>query len=154
MGHAYRLCPFFCNFAFRMDFKLHKEEKLRSRKAIELLFSEGGSLMAFPLRAAFRLREPQGNTAQFLITIPKKRIRKAVMRVCLRRRTREAYRINRSELLLKPLEQLGVGVDIAFIYLDSNPAPYSVINEKMTTLLSRIVVAAENNSSSLPQEEK
>ena len=134
-----------------MDFKLNKSEKLRSRTAVERLFGEGKSLMAFPLRAVYRLR-PQGEApVQFLITIPKKRIRKAVMRVTLRRRTREAYRLNRNELMA-PLHQLGIGVDIAFVYLDSNPAPYSVIHEKVVALLSRVAQAAVENSSS-PQEE-
>ena len=125
-----------------MDYKLKKEEKLCSRTAVDRLFSDGKSLMAFPLRAAYRLRPCGEHPVQFLISIPKKRIRKAVGRVTLRRRVREAYRLNRRELLQGPLEQAGWGVDIAFVYLDSNPAPYSVIDEKMRSLLSRIVLAA------------
>ena len=54
----------------------------------------------------------------------------------------EAYRLNRRELLQAPLGQAGWGVDIAFVYLDSNLAPYSVINEKMQSLLSRIAQEA------------
>ena len=125
-----------------MDYKLKKEEKLCSRTAVDRLFSDGKSLMAFPLRAAYRLRPRGEHPVQFLISIPKKRIRKAVGRVTLRRRVREAYRLNRRELLQGPLEQAGWGVDIAFVYLDSNPAPYSVIDEKMRSLLSRIALAA------------
>ena len=53
-----------------------------------------------------------------------------------------SIRLNRRELLQGPLEQAGWGVDIAFVYLDSNPAPYSVIDEKMRSLLSRIALAA------------
>ena len=131
-----------------MDYKLSKEEKLRSRTSVERLFSEGKSLMAFPLRAMYRLRQPGEAPAQFLITIPKKRIRKAVLRVTLRRRTREAYRLNRRKLLLEPLAEQGYGVDIAFIYLDSTPAPYRVINEKVTDLLKRIAAAAIEQQSS------
>ena len=125
-----------------MDYKLKKEEKLCSRTAVDRLFSDGKSLMAFPLRAAYRLRPRGEHPVQFLISIPKKRIRKAVGRVTLRRRVREAYRLNRRELLHGPLEQAGWGVDIAFVYLDSSPAPYSVIDEKMRSLLSRIALAA------------
>jgi len=125
-----------------MDFKLNKSEKLCSRTAVNLLFNEGQSLMAFPLRAAFRLR-PQGeNPVQFLISIPKKRIRKAVVRVTLRRRVREAYRLNRRELLMPALEAAGQGVDIAFVYLDHSPAPYAVVQDKVNSLLKRIAQAA------------
>ena len=125
-----------------MDHKLHKDEKLCSRTAVERLFGEGKSLMAFPLRAAYRLRPRGEHPVQFLISIPKKRIRKAVHRVTLRRRVREAYRLNRLELLFPALEQEGCGVDIAFVYLDSTVAPYDVIQEKVTSLLTRIAQAA------------
>ena len=134
--------PFLCNFATAMDYKLRKDEKLCSRTAVNRLFDEGKSLMAFPLRAAYRLRPRGEHPVQFLITIPKKRIRKAVNRVMLRRRVREAYRLSRRELLQPSLEQSGWGVDVAFIYLDNNPAPYSVIDEKMKSLLTRIAQAA------------
>ena len=99
-----------------MGYKLNKDEKLCSRTAVDTLFHEGKSLMAFPLRAAYRLRpRDERHPVQFLISIPKKRIRKAVNRVLLRRRTREAYRLNRGELLLGPLESTSWGVDIAFV---------------------------------------
>lgn len=137
-----------------MDYKLKKTEKLTSRTAIERLFGEGKSLMAFPLRAAYFLREPGNTPAQFLISIPKKRIRKAVTRVLLRRRTRESYRLNRRELLTDALQELGVGVDIAFVYLDSTPAPYEVINEKMAHLLSRIAQAAAEQLSARQSDVK
>ncbi len=136
-----------------MDYKLNKDEKLCSRTAVNRLFDEGKSLMAFPLRAAFRLRPRGDNPVQFLISIPKKRIRKAVNRVTLRRRVRESYRLNRHVLLQAPLEQAGWGVDIAFVYLDNSPAPYSVIDEKMASLLQRIAQAAADQPTSQPAEQ-
>ncbi len=137
-----------------MDFKLKKDEKLCSRTAVDLLFGEGKSLMAFPLRAAYRLRPRGEHSVQFLISIPKKRIRHAVGRVTLRRRVREAYRLNRRELLQAPLGETGWGVDIAFVYLDSSLAPYSVINEKMISLLTRIAQAAAQQQPTVNQEQK
>jgi ribonuclease P protein component len=137
-----------------MDFKLKKDEKLCSRTAVDMLFGEGKSLMAFPLRAAYRLRPRGEHPVQFLISIPKKRIRHAVGRVALRRRVREAYRLNRRELLQAPLEQSGWGVDIAFVYLDTNQAPYSVINERMVSLLTRIAQAAAQQQPTVNQEPK
>ena len=136
-----------------MDYTLRKNEKLRSRTAVNRLFDEGKSLMAFPLRAAYRLREPGDNNVQFLVTIPKKRIRKAVNRVTLRRRVRESYRLARRELLTPVLEQYGAGVDIAFVYLDKSPAPYSVIEEKMASLLTRIAQAVAEANPTTPAQD-
>ena len=119
--------------------RLYKCEKLRSRTAVGRLFDGGGnSTIAYPLRAVFHFHEPHGDAAaQFLITIPKKKIRTAVGRVQLRRRTREAYRLNR-HLLVPALHEAGIAVDIAFIYLSTDRAPYEVIEAKMQELLRRI----------------
>lgn len=129
-------------------FRLYKTEKLCSRTAVSLLFEQGHSCIAFPLRAVYRLHEPgKESPAQFLITIPKKKIRHAVGRVLLRRRTREAYRLWRRTLLHPALQQCGLAADIAFIYLDKESAPYSMIEERMKQLLTRIAQAAEAHQS-------
>ena len=120
--------------------RLYKSEKLCSRTAVSNLFGGkgGNSTIAYPLRAVFRFHDLQGESpAQFLITIPKKKIRHAVGRVLLRRRTREAYRLNRN-LLYPALQEAGVAADIAFIYLSTDEAPYEVIEAKMQELLRRI----------------
>ncbi len=125
--------------------RLYKSEKLHSRTAVEALFSgDGHATIAYPLRAVYRFHEPRGESpSQFLITIPKKKIRLAVNRVLLRRRTREAYRLNRG-LLFPALGASGHAVDIAFIYLSTDVAPYQTIELKMQELLRRISNDAQN----------
>ena len=118
--------------------RLYKSEKLCSRSAVERLFNEGESIIAYPLRAVYRLHEPLEMPAQFLITVPKKRIRHAVDRVLLRRRIREAYRLSRRKLLHPALTLAGVSADMAFLYLSNEKADYHTIAEKMNQLLQRI----------------
>ncbi len=125
--------------------RLYKSEKLCSRTAIGELFTRGRSVSAFPLRAVIKMKGCEGEKrqhARFMITVPKKKIRKAVGRVLLRRRVREAYRLNRS-LLLPVLEECGMSVDMAFLYMDANIADYHVIETKMRTLLGKIADIAE-----------
>ncbi|MBR1726676.1 MAG: ribonuclease P protein component, partial [Muribaculaceae bacterium] len=122
--------------------RLYKSEKLCSRTAVNQLFEHGKSVMAFPLRAVYRLHESGPSPSQFLITIPKKKIRHAVGRVLLRRRIREAYRLNRRSLLYPTLEQAGISADIAIIYLDKQPADYTTIEARVRLLLDRIAQAA------------
>ncbi len=117
--------------------RLYKREKLCSLTAIELLFAkkESQSASAYPLRAVWRVNERRsGQTAQFFISIPKKRLKRAVDRVKMRRRTREAYRLSRHMLQLPE----NTPVDIAFIYLANDLQPYASIERAMAKLLGKI----------------
>ncbi|MBR5102619.1 MAG: ribonuclease P protein component [Muribaculaceae bacterium] len=127
--------------------RLYKSEKLCSQTAVERLFEHGNATIAYPLRAVYSVM-PQdtphdnGVRLRFLITIPKKKIRHAVDRVLLRRRIREAYRLNRN-IVYQSLEQTNSCAQVAFIYLaQAEKADYAIINEKMRTLLERIAQAA------------
>ena len=118
--------------------RLYKVEKLCSEVAIGQLFDRScpgnESSLAYPLRVAWRENPGRRGPAcsQFLISVPKKRIRHAVVRVTVRRRVREAYRLNR-DLLPE-----GTKMDIAFIYVASEVLPSSRIVPAMRRLLARI----------------
>lgn len=118
--------------------RLYKAEKLCSETAIGILFdranAEVSSTLAYPLRLAWRINDGRRGPecAQFLISVPKKRLRHAVDRVTMRRRIREAYRLNRHLL------PQGVKVDLAFIYVASEMLPSARIVPAMRKLLSRV----------------
>lgn len=120
-----------------MNYRLPKCHRLCSHIAVDKLFDRtAGSRIsvAGPLRAVWQYlpERTSGAQAQFLITIPKKRLRHAVERVTMRRRVREAYRLNHHDFeVTKP-------VNIAFIYLASDLRPYSEVEKAMRNLLSRI----------------
>ena len=125
------------------DFRLYKSEKLCSKTEIEQLYAKGTSLIAYPLRAVY-LAVPANDTghpvpARFLISIPKKRIRNAVGRVLLRRRTREAYRLNRT--LLAPVVPQGLTVLIGFNWVANETRSYATIERSMQELLHKIATA-------------
>lgn len=126
-------------------FGLNKYDKLCSTTAIDMLFSRGAvsddspsrSAIAYPLRAVWR-----DNTArttdtpiQFLISIPKKRLRHAVDRVTMRRRIREAYRLNRPQYI--PAEYTRK-TDVAFIYIADKIKDYADVERAMHRLLQKI----------------
>lgn len=121
-----------------MSYRLPKSHRLCSRTAVEQLFDrEGGSRVAvsYPLRAVWRTnptRQKPGAPAQFMITVPKKRLRHAVDRVTMRRRIRESYRLNHGDYAATE------PVDIAFIYIAADLQPYARIEAAMRHLLGRI----------------
>ena len=127
--------------------RLYKREKLCSRTAINMLFAGGRSVVAYPLRAVVAVKRCDSETvggevqsgivAKFMITVPKKKIRTAVGRVLVRRRIREAYRLNRS-ILAQALQPAGCVAEIAFLYMDTSIADYATIEASMKKLLGKI----------------
>lgn len=121
------------------EFPLYKKEKLCSVVAIEQLFGRGGadfSRLAYPLRAVARNNPRRHSDAPmaFLISVPKKRLRHAVDRVLMRRRIREAFRLNRPEFPLPP----GIRLDLAFVYISDSPAPYPAVVRAMRRILAAL----------------
>lgn len=128
--------------------RLYKSEKLCSKCEIDNLYAHGTSVMAYPLRAVVLVVSDCGERhavpARFLISIPKKRVRHAVDRVLLRRRTREAYRLNRR--LLAPVAQQGKTALIGFNWLANRKYDYTTIERSMQELLGKIAAAVTQES--------
>jgi ribonuclease P protein component len=128
-------------------FRLYKKEKLCSQIAINQLFAPGAddtkSTLAYPLRAVWRENNRRHSDApiQFLISIPKKRLRHAVDRVTMRRRVREAYRLNHQQLEVK-----GVKIDVAFIFVGAKLIEYSAVERAVKKILTQIAADAAKSA--------
>ena len=123
------------------QFGLGKSHKLCSKTAIDRLFSThpaatAATALAYPLRAVWGENpgSSAGEPVQFLISVPKKRLRHAVDRVTMRRRIREAYRLNRNQA-----EAVTTSINIAFVYISDNIEPYSRVEKSMQKLLRKIL---------------
>lgn len=119
---------------------LSKSERLNSKIAIEKLFSGGAkSFSLFPLRVVFMQTEKKEGApdASLLISVPKKRFKRAVKRNRVKRQIREAYRKNK-HLLLNLLEEKEQNLMIAVIYLSDELIPSAEVEEKLNSLLVRI----------------
>lgn len=112
-----------------------------------MLFQPGGTsqaMLAYPLRAVWRQNDGRYCDApmQFLISVPKKRLHHAVDRVMMRRRIREAYRLNHHNYTLPN----DAKIDVAFIYIANSLTPYKSIEKAMRKILKNI----SENTPSLP----
>ncbi|MDR2927776.1 MAG: ribonuclease P protein component [Cytophagaceae bacterium] len=103
-----------------------KMERLCSRKQIEQLFAEGKSVSAFPFRMQYLLIEFSDDIpSKVLFSIPKKRFKRAVKRNLIRRRAKEAFRLNK-QLLYQNIPE-GSMCLLAFIYVDNQIHSYESI---------------------------
>lgn len=108
-----------------------KEERLSRKRSIDLLFEKGQSFTAFPLRVVYlSLEESASVPVSILISVPKKRIRRAVGRNRVKRLVREAYRVHKYDLV----DFLSEGkrrMLVAFLYIDGEIHPFSGVEKAM-----------------------
>ena len=78
-----------------MRFTLGREEKLKSKKAIELLFAEGSRVKVYPLQLVFLKNEHYSESPiKVGFSVPKRSVKLAVNRNRIKRMMREVYRKN------------------------------------------------------------
>lgn len=118
-----------------MDFSFKKPERLHKRDDIELLFKDGQKFFLGPFRVT-HLENSSGEAGiKVMIGVPKRNFKKAVDRNLIKRRIREAYRLNRNELKDK-LDKKSIHV---FIYYQANEKlPFVEIEAKIKLILLRL----------------
>lgn len=110
---------------------LSKAERLSWKRYLDLLFAEGQSFIAFPLRVVFlSVDEADLPPASIMVSVPKKRFKRAVKRNAIKRLVREAYRIHQYELT-DSLTENKKQVLIAFLYVDNEIHPFAQIEKSM-----------------------
>lgn len=132
---------------------LRKSERLDKKKVIEKMFAGGSrSFSVFPLRVVYLPVEELEAPASILVSVSKRRFKRAVKRNRVKRQIREAYRLNKQGLL-EALASRQCRLAIAFIYLSDQLAETSLIEERMKTALARIAekVAASGDGAQPPQ---
>jgi ribonuclease P protein component len=127
-----------------MRFFFRKNEKLTSEKDIDLLFKDGMSSFIHPIKVLFITSTNQPPECKVLITAPKRYLKTAVERNLVKRRIREAYRLNSTCFKNKLLEK-NIGASIAFIYSSSKIVSFKKIEMIMIKQLSNTLNILEKN---------
>ena len=78
-----------------------------------------------------------GVAVKSIIVVPKKKIRLAVKRNIIRRRLKEAYRLNKIELE-NMLKNKQLQLSIAVIYQKGKILPYKTVEEEIKLILERL----------------
>jgi ribonuclease P protein component len=116
----------------------NKQERLCSKKQIDLLFNKGKSHFAYPLKFMYievdtKLQYP----AQALFVVPKRQFKKAHDRNLLKRRMREAYRLNKVNFYGQ-LTTANKIIICAFIYIGKKQEEYTTIEKAIKQNLEAI----------------
>lgn len=117
-----------------------KNEHLCGEKRVDALFQQSASFVCYPLRVLWKIEPPSGKAVtdvKVLVSVSKRKLKRAVDRNHVKRLVREAYRLNK-HVLFEGLEP-GVGLQIAFIWIPAERLMSVKVQQRMKTTLLRIL---------------
>ncbi len=113
-----------------------KQEKLKSRATIDLLFSEGKSVSKYPLRLVhIPVDAADESLIKIGVSVSKKHFKKATDRNYFKRVLRETYRLNKHLLT----EKLDKSYAFMFMYQTKDRLTYDEINTKTIELFEKFI---------------
>ena len=129
-------------------YTFNKEERLCSKKLLEKLFHTGSSFLVYPFRI---VSIPEtllvDSPAQVVIAVSKRKFKRAVDRNLIKRRVREAYRLNKDALLYSFLKQKNLNLIISIHYIGKEITEFQFIEKKLKQALGKLVESyAEHES--------
>ena len=132
------------------QYTLGKNERLKSRKQIELLFSEGKKFVVAPFRVFYLFENPPAinnsqNALQFGVGVSSKHFKKAVDRNRIKRLTREAYRLQKNDLKEK-LKLKGGQLRLFVIYTSKEMPDYKLVKDKLALALKKLETLIDENA--------
>lgn len=130
----------------QMRNSLNKTERLKKRDDIQQLFAEGQTIFTHPFKLYYVLKEGEGlPPLQFGVSVPKKKFKRAVDRNLLKRRIREAYRLNQHPLK-ECLQKEGKSLLLMPVYIADEIQDYKQIEGKIIVLLQRLLRIYEQDN--------
>ena len=119
-------------------FEFSKKQKLCNETAIKEIFSNGKAFIIYPIRLVWKEEVNSDDVAiKSIIVVPKKQLKLASERNIVRRRMKEAYRLNKAEIehfLVNKNRQLNV----AIVYQNEKILSYKAIEKKIKLILGRL----------------
>lgn len=116
-----------------------KEERLCSIKLIEELYSQGSSFVLYPFRFVFKEIPSQTPPVQIVISVPKRKFKKAVDRNKIKRQVREVYRHSKEDSFYPSIIDKGKSVHLLLIFTGNEIITTSTIRKKLNLGLERLL---------------
>jgi len=122
-----------------------KKERLHSKKLIQELFDKGSYFYLYPFKVLY-LPVTEGGPIQVLFSVSKRKFKRAVDRNLIKRKIKEAYRLNKHLLNSTPEEQ--PSLLIAYIYTGKEIPDYHFLEKRLSKSLRRLIENSQKQRSS------
>lgn len=118
-----------------------RNEKLKSRKALEQLFSKGNTFLVFPVKVFYTTQNLQSNPTDHGVHagvgVSSRNFKKAVQRNTIKRLLREVYRTQKQDLHLTVLKN-SLQLQAFFLYIGKEMPTHSALQEAMKKTLEKL----------------
>ena len=119
-----------------MNLKYSKKDKLKSKKLIEKLFSEGKVITLFPLRLVYlKTSFEDSSVVKTGISVSKKLHKNAIDRNKIKRLLREVYRLNKP----KYFNNSSTPYAFMFLYIGKEEPTFDGVNTKTQLLFQKFL---------------
>jgi ribonuclease P protein component len=123
-----------------------KEERLCSKKSLDLLFKNGSSFLLYPFRVTYLfVDEIHQFPAQVVINVAKKRYKHSVDRNLIKRRTREAYRLKKETLLYTHLQNQKDLLLLSLQFIGKEKYEYAFFEKKLGLAFKKLISQINND---------
>ncbi|MCL1850696.1 MAG: ribonuclease P protein component [Bacteroidetes bacterium] len=117
-----------------------KRDKLKSSLEIDAVYRENHFLVSHPLKCYYSFSEINENKSNLRVAfaVPKRSFKHAIDRNIIKRRMREAYRLNYKKILETFIIQDDKQLKLFFIYTSKEIADFVNIEKSMLSVLNTV----------------
>ncbi len=120
-----------------------REQRLRSKRRIDALFGGGQGGFVYPLRYVVLREQAPESEVCLLVSVPKRHHKRAHARNLLKRRLREAYRLQK-EPLREAMQRRGERLSLALLYTSDRILAYAAIEQAVHKILETLLAEAQD----------
>jgi ribonuclease P protein component len=129
-----------------LDFSFCKEERLCNRTEFETLIRNGKVHFSYPFRIVWQINEKdQPFPVKVAFAVPKKKYKRANQRNLIKRRMREAFRLNKN-IIYPFLQNTNNHLYLLFVYIGNDIMPYHDMEKKTIGVFKHIMEHLQKNS--------